>query len=83
MCRGRLPLLQQEAFKEALRNKIREVKNVRERMVSDDTIVFEVDSALSPKDLGLRAPKFELGTNLIILESSSETEVIYRVKKNN
>ena len=81
--RGNLPLLQQEAFKEALKSKFREVKNVRERLISDDMIIFEVDSALSPKDLGQKAPRIEVGGFQMNLESASETEVIYRVKKIN
>ncbi len=81
--RGRLPLLQQEAFKEVLKNKIREVKNVRERLISDDTVIFEVDSALSPKDLGQKAPQLDMGNYQLLLESSSDTEIVYRAKKIN
>lgn len=81
--RGRLPLLQQEAFKEILKNKIREVKNIRERLISEDTLVFEVDSALSPKELAGKMPQMEVGPYQLFLESASETELIYRTKKIN
>lgn len=79
--RGRLPLKTQEAFKEALRNQVREIKNVRERLISADRLVFEVDSALGPKDLGLKAPQIEVGGIKLVLESSSESEAIYRVSR--
>lgn len=79
--RGRLPLQNQEAFKEALKSKVREVKNITERVISVDGLVYEVDSALGPKDLGLRLPKIEVGGLSLVLESSSETEVIYRVQR--
>lgn len=79
--RGRLPLQNQEAFKEALKSKVREVKNVTERVISMDGLVYEVDSALGPKDLGQKAPKIEVGNLSLVLESASETEVIYRVQR--
>jgi hypothetical protein len=80
--RGSLPLLQQEAFKEILKNKVREVKNVRERLISGEGIVFEVDSTLNPRELGQRLPKIELTNNLAaILESADDTESIYRLQK--
>lgn len=79
--KGRLPLLQQEAFKEVLRSKVREVKNIRERLISADQLVFEVDSALGPKELGQKAPKIQVGNIELVLESSSDTEAVYRVKK--
>ncbi len=80
--RGRLPLIRQEAVKEALKNKVREVKNVRERLISADSLVFEVDSALGPKELASRAAEIELGAGLkIVLESVSDQEAIYKVAK--
>jgi hypothetical protein len=79
--RGRLPLIQQEAFKEILKSKVREVKNIRERLISSDQIVFEVDSALGPKELGQKAPKIQVSGLELVLESSSETEVTYRVSR--
>ncbi len=79
---GRLPLLRQEALKEALKNKVREVKNVRERLISADGLVFEVDSALGPKDLAAKAGEIELGAGLkIVLESVSDQEAVYKVAK--
>jgi hypothetical protein len=78
---GRIPLLQQEAFKEALKTKVREVKSVRERLISADSLVFEVDSAIGAKELAQKAPRIEMpGLNLVI-ESSNESEAVYRVSK--
>jgi hypothetical protein len=79
--RGRLPLLQQEAFKEVLRNKVREVKNIRERLIATDSVTYEIDSAIGPRELAQKAPEFQLSGAKIILESSSEKEAIYRVSK--
>src|SRR6185312_9208106 len=35
--RGHLPLQQQEALKDVVKNKVREVKNIRERLISSDS----------------------------------------------
>lgn len=79
--RGRLPLIQQEVFKEALKNKVREVKNVRERLISTDSITYEVDSALGPKELSQKASQIELTGAKVVIESASENEVIYKMAK--
>jgi len=80
--RGRLPLLRQEALKEALKNKVREVKNVRERLISSEGLVFEVDSAIGPKELAAKATEIELGAGLkLVLESVTDQEAFYRVAK--
>lgn len=81
--KGRLPLLQQETFKEALKSKVREVKNVTERLISEDEVIYEVDSALGPKDLGQRLPKFEVGSMQLVLESASDTGVVYKLNRAN
>jgi hypothetical protein len=79
--RGRLPLQQQEAFKEALKSKVREVKNVRERLISSDQLVFEVDSALGPKELAQKANEIDFAGLKIVLESASDKEAVYRVAR--
>jgi len=48
--RGKIPLNQQEAFKEKLRTQVREIRNIRERLVTGDSIAFEVDTNLNSKD---------------------------------
>jgi hypothetical protein len=79
--RGRLPLLQQEAFKDALKNKVREVKNVRERLISTEQVVYEVDSAVGPKELAQKASEIEVGGLKMVLESASDKEAIYRIAR--
>lgn len=79
--RGRLPLNQQEAFKEVLKNKVREVKSVRERLISGEAVTYEVDSALGPKELGQKAAQIELSGAKLVLESASDSEVIYRISR--
>lgn len=77
--RGRLPLMQQEVLKTAVKNKVREVKNIRERLIGSDAITFEVDSALGPKEFGTKVPTLDLDGLKLVLDSSSATEVTYRI----
>ncbi len=79
--RGRLPLPAQEAFKEALKNKVREVNNVRERQISSEGVIFEVDSAIGPKELAQKASEIEVGGVKIVLETASDKEATYRVSR--
>jgi hypothetical protein len=79
--RGHFPMQQQESFKEALKNKVREVKSVRERLITSEGVVYEVDSALSPKELSQKASQIEVGTVKLVLESATDKEVSYRVSR--
>lgn len=79
--RGRLPLIQQEAFKEALKSKVREIKNIRERLISTEAVTYEVEAAIGPKELAQKAPLIQLSGVKMVLESSSDKEATYRVSK--
>src|SRR6185312_6605661 len=79
--RGHLPLQQQEALKDVVKNKVREVKNIRERLISSDSVIYEVDSALGPKEFATKVPQLDVGGIKLVLESSSATEAIYRIAK--
>ncbi len=77
--KGRLPMVTQESLKEFIKSKAREVKSVRERLISADGLVFEVDASLSPQDLATRLPQIDLGNeDRLMLESVVDKEVIYR-----
>ena len=78
---GRLPLIQQEALKDIVKNKVREVKNIRERLISSDSMIYEVDSALGPKEFATKVPQLDLGGIKLVLESSSATEAVYRIAR--
>lgn len=79
--RGRLPLVQQEAFKEIVKNKVLEVKNIRERLISSDEMTFELDSSLTTQELGTRLKSLEVGNQRLTLESVSDSELTYKVTK--
>jgi hypothetical protein len=79
--RGHLPLPLQEALKSTVKEKVREVKNIQERLIESDSITYEVDSALGPKEFGTKVPQLDLGTMKLVLDSSSATEVVYRIAR--
>lgn len=79
--RGRIPLKEQEAFKTVLKNKVREVKNVRERLISSDSLTYEVDASIGPQELGKKAPQIDLQGYKLVLESATEAGAIYRASR--
>lgn len=79
--RGRVPIQQQEAVKELFRNRIREIKSIRERSISVQDLVFEVDSGIGPVEIGKRLPQLEFASGKLVLQSTNEAEAIYRIEK--
>jgi len=57
---GKLNYKQLEAFKEHLKNQVREIRGIRERLQSQDTYTFEVDSSLGASDLALVLSKLQM-----------------------
>lgn len=58
--RGKIPFNQQEAFKEKLKNQVREIRNIRERLVTSDSLAFEVDTNLNSKDFSSKINGLEI-----------------------
>lgn len=79
--RGRLPAQLQESFKEQLKAKVREIKTVRERLISSDGIVFEVDSSVGPQEIAKKAALLEVGGLKLVVDSVDETGTQYRIEK--
>ena len=70
---------QQEAFREVFKNTIREVKVIRERWISAQSIVFEIDSIVGPKEISKRASELSLGNGKVILKDVTDTELRYQL----
>ena len=77
--RGRVPLLVQEALKEEFTSKVHEVKVLKERLLAQDQIVFEMDSLLGPRDIAKKLTELEVSGYKLTLESSSDVELVYKV----
>jgi isochorismate synthase EntC len=70
--KGKLPLLEQEAFKELVRSRALEIKNIRERKVTLASTEFEFDSTSSPKEISAKLNNMELGNFKFIVESTGD-----------
>jgi len=79
---GRLNIPAQEAFKEALREKVREVKSVRERLIAGDEIIYEIDSSVAPAEIAKRlADGFEVQGIKLNVDQASEKDLTLHVLK--
>lgn len=78
---GRIDLLNQESLKEGFRSKVREIKSIKERLISSEEIVYEIDSSISPIEVAKKLNELELKNTTIILDRSSEQEVVYKIKR--
>ncbi len=57
---GKIPLNQQESFKEKLKNQVREIRNIRERLITSSSIAYEVDTQLNSKDFASKLSGLEI-----------------------
>lgn len=81
--KGRLPLNLQETLKEGVRNRLREVKSIRERMISQDEIVYELDAQKGPEELSKKMADLPLGNFKMVLDSYSENGLVYKLVRSN
>jgi len=78
---GKVPLKVQESLREYIKNQIREIKEVKERVISSDQLTLEIDSSINPKEISLKKPNLQLVGYSLVLESANENEVTYRLVK--
>ncbi|MBC7371858.1 MAG: hypothetical protein H7326_09845 [Bdellovibrionaceae bacterium] len=79
--RGRIPLNTQEAFKEKLRGQVREIRNIRERLISADAIAYEVDTNLNSRDFAAKLSNLEIDGRRWNSSAPSDTEVLLQVQR--
>lgn len=79
--RGKIPFNQKEAFKEKLRSQLRDIKNIRERFITSDSIAYEVDTSLSAKDFSAKVNGVEVDGRRWGTASLGESEVVLQVQK--
>lgn len=78
---GPVPLNVQEGFREAFKNKVREVKSIRERLITAQGVTFEIDSVTGPKDLAKRVSEIPVDGGKLVLKDVSDTELKYSFSK--
>lgn len=79
--KGRLPLQQKELFKEYIKNNVREVKNIKERLISSDAVVYVLDSSLAPNEIAQKLKEFSIPPFKVVLDSSDELEIVYKLQR--
>ncbi|PWU20079.1 MAG: hypothetical protein C5B49_04830 [Bdellovibrio sp.] len=78
---GPVPILVQEGFREALKAKSRDVRAVRERLIGNDAVVFEIETATRLKDLAQRVAEIQVNNAKLVLKGVTETELKYVIAK--
>lgn len=76
--RGAMPLPVQENLKEVIKSQVREIKNVKERVVSQDQTTYELDSSINLDALSKKMPSFEVSNIKFVLDRVSDAEITYR-----
>lgn len=79
--RGKIPFNQQEAFKEKLKNQVREIRNIRERLVTSDSLAFEVDTNLNPKDFSAKLNGLEIDGKRWNSAGYSDNEITMQMQR--
>ena len=78
---GRLPLPVQEALKEALRSKVREIKSVKERLIEANEIVYELQSSIAPSEIAKKIGDLEVQGLHFVVSGADEKELSLKVQK--
>lgn len=76
---GSLSPAQIEGFRDGFRTKVREVKNLRERLIQASATVFEMDSPIAPKELAQRVAEIEVKGAKMVLKEASADELRYQM----
>lgn len=79
--RGRIPFNQKEAFKEKLKNQVREIRNIRERLVTSDSMAYEVDTSLTSKDFAAKLNNLEIDGRRWSSGAAADNEVVMQVQR--
>lgn len=79
--KGYVPIKDQEQFKDKVRSSIPQIRNLRERLISADSIVFEFESHLSPKEIAKFFSVFDLNGRTVSATSTSDDELVLQIKR--
>jgi hypothetical protein len=79
--RGKIPFNQKEAFKEKLKNQVREIRNIRERLVTADSVAYEVDTNLNPKDFAAKLVNLEVDGRKWKPSGTTDNEVMMQLQR--
>lgn len=75
---GRQPLPVMEGLKEKIRSQLTQVKNIRERLVSADSVSFEVDTSAPAVELVSKLETLEVDGKKLTRVSEGQNEIILK-----
>ena len=78
---GPIPLKQRELLRQELQARAQLIKSAHERKLSHNSITLEVESGLTPKELGARLAKIQVGNSEFVFKSSDEKSMLYEINK--
>ena len=76
---GKHNLPAMEDLKERIRSQITQVKNIRERLVSSDSVSFEVDTAAQSAELATKLEALDLGGKKLSKVSEGREEIVLKL----
>ncbi|MFS4459993.1 hypothetical protein [Bdellovibrio sp. HCB2-146] len=76
--KGRNTLTDVESLKESVRTQITQVKNIRERLVTSDSISFEVDTTVSSEELAGRLESLQVANKKLGRVSADSDEIVMK-----
>lgn len=76
--RGRQPLPVLEGMKEKIRSQLTQVKNIRERLVSADSVSFEVDTSVPASELVGKLETLDLDGKKLSRVSEGQNEIVLK-----
>ncbi|WP_413561511.1 hypothetical protein [Bdellovibrio sp. HCB209] len=76
---GKHTLPSMEALKERIRSQLTQVKNIRERLVSSDSVSFEVDTAASSTELATKLEALDVNGKKLVKVSEDREEIVLKL----
>ncbi len=77
--RGKLSPANQESLKEKLKSNITQIKNIKERLISTDSLIYEIDTTSNPKELSTKIQELKLQGLQLQKLGESDKEISFQV----
>ncbi|UYL08250.1 hypothetical protein B9G69_014460 [Bdellovibrio sp. SKB1291214] len=76
---GKHTLPSMEVLKERIRSQLTQVKNIRERLVSSDSVSFEVDTVVSSTELASKLEALDVNGKKLVKVSEGREEIVLKL----
>ncbi len=77
--RGKLSPLNQEGLKEKLKSNIAQIKNIKERLISTDQIVYEIDTTSNSKELSQKILELKIQGFQLNKINETDKEISFQI----